>query len=442
MKKIKGAILGYGDRSFWYSQYALDRPEEFEIIAVIDVNKFKLDNAKKRFNLPDEMLFTSLDEFLSKDIACDVVINGTMDNLHYETTIKLLNKKYNILLEKPITSNPDELLEIESLANKNGCKVVVCHVLRYTPFFRKIKEIIDSGEIGKIMNMEMCEHVWHGHFVNAYVRGKWRNEKECGSGFLIAKCCHDTDLMCWLNNVTKPTEVASFGKRAFYCPENAPEGSTEYCHECPRKDECMFDASRFEALMDCCPQYTWLGIDKDKRSIPLDEKLEYLKTSVFGKCVYKTDMDIVDRQSVCVNFANGSTATLNMVGGASKAGRHIHIVCEYGEIVGYLEENKFIYRKFNKDAVNTKYKGDEYMYTDIEMDIALMDDRENNASAGHSGGDFFIMKDLVSFLRGEGTSVSTTVISDSVNSHLICYAAEKSRKEKVVVDIKEEFNRF
>jgi predicted dehydrogenase len=144
MKKIKGAILGYGDRSFWYSQYALDRPEEFEIIAVIDVNKFKLDNAKKRFNLPDEMLFSSLDEFLSKDIACDVVINGTMDNLHYETTIKLLNKKYNILLEKPITSNPDELLEIESLANKNGCKVVVCHVLRYTPFFRKIKEIMDT----------------------------------------------------------------------------------------------------------------------------------------------------------------------------------------------------------------------------------------------------------------------------------------------------------
>ena len=441
MKKIKGVILGYGDRSFWYSQYALDKPDELEIIAVIDVNKYKLEKAKERFNLSDDMLFTDLDEFLSKDIACDVVINGTMDNLHYETTIKILNKGYNTLLEKPITSNPEELLEIERLANEKNCKVVVCHVLRYTPFFRKVKEIIDSGEIGKIVNMELNEHVWHGHFVNAYVRGKWRNEKECGSGFLIAKCCHDTDLMCWLNNVTKPTEVASFGKRAFYCPENAPEGSTEYCHECPCKDQCVFNAEKFEAVMNCCPQYTWADIDKDKYSLTMEEKLEYLKTSVFGKCVFKTDMDIVDRQSVIVNFANGSTATLNMVGGASLAGRHMHIMCEYGEIFGYLEESKFVYRKFNKDLINRKYRSDDDSHIDTLIDININDDRENNASAGHSGGDYYIMKDLTSFLRGEGTSVSTTVISDSVNSHLICYAAEKSRLEKQIVDINKEYKR-
>lgn len=439
MKKIKGVILGYGDRSFWYSQYAFDRPDEFEIIAVIDVNRYKLDKAKERFNLNDNMLFSDLDDFLEKNIECDVVINGTMDNLHYSTTIKLLNKGYNILLEKPITSNPDELLEIERLANEKGCKVVVCHVLRYTPFFRKVKELIDSGEIGKIVNIEMSEHVWHGHFVNAYVRGKWRNEKECGSGFLLAKCCHDTDLMCWLNNKTKPVEVASFGKRALYAPENAPEGSTEYCYNCPKKAECIFNAEKFEAVMDCCPQYTWAGIDKDKNQITQEEKLEYLKSSVFGKCVFKTDMDIVDRQSVCVNFENGSTATLNMIGGVSKAGRNMHIICEYGEILGHLEENKFVYRKFNKDLINRKFVSDDDTHIDKIIYINLADDRENNVSAGHSGGDFYIMKDLVSFLRGDGTSVSTTVISDSVNSHLICYAAEKSRLEKKIVNIEKEF---
>ena len=441
MKKIKGAILGYGDRSYWYSQYAFDRPEEFEVVAVIDVNKYKLEKAKERFNLSSDMLFDSLDEFLGKDIKVDVVINGTMDQYHYETTVKLLKKGYNILLEKPITSNPEELLEIERLANEKNCKVVVCHVLRYTPFFRKVKEILDTGKLGKITNIEMNEHVWHGHFVNAYVRGKWRNEKECGSGFLIAKCCHDTDLMCWLNNVTKPIEVASFGKRALFCPENAPEGSTEYCHDCPKKDECMFNAEVFEAVMNCCPQYTWQGLNKDKNAITMEEKLDYLKTSVFGKCVFKTDMDIVDRQSVIVNFANGSTATLNMVGGASRAGRFMHIMCEYGEIFGYLEENKFVLRTFNKEAVKVKYTCDENMYTDTVIDVTITDDRENNASAGHSGGDFFIMKDLTSFLRGEGTSVSTTVISDSVNSHLICYAAEKSRLEKVVVNIEKEYGK-
>lgn len=441
MKKLKGAILGYGDRSFWYSQYALDRPEELEIIAVIDVNEYKLKKAKERFNLSDDLLFTDLDVFLDKNIECDFVINGTMDQLHYETTIKLLKKGYNVLLEKPITSEPKELLEIEKTANDNNCKVVVCHVLRYTPFFRKVKEYLDKGEIGRIVNMEMSEHVWHGHFVNAYVRGKWRNEKECGSSFLIAKCCHDTDLMCWLNNKTKPVEVASFGKRALYCPENAPKNSTEYCYNCPEKENCMFDATRFEAIMDCCPQYTWAEMNKDKNAITKEEKLEFLKTSVFGKCVFKTDMDIVDRQSVLVNFANGSTATLNMIGGASRAGRNMHIVCEYGEIFGKLEENKFVYRKFNKNLVNNKYTCDDDTHIDTLIDVTISDDRENNASAGHSGGDFFIMKDLCSFLRGEGTSVSTTVIEDSVNSHLICYAAEKSRIEKTVVDIEKEYKR-
>lgn len=201
----------------------------------------------------------------------------------------------------------------------------------------------------------------------------------------------------------------------------------------------MFNAGTFEAVMDCCPQYTWAEMDRDFKNIPLEDKLEFLKTSVFGKCVFKTDMDIVDRQSVVVNFKNGSTATLNMVGGASKAGRFLHIVCQYGEIYGYLEENKIVYRKFNKDRVNVKYTCDENMYSDHVIDINLDDMRENNASAGHSGGDFFIMKDLTALLRGEGASVSTTVISDSVNSHLICYAAEKSRTQGVIVDIEKEF---
>lgn len=432
MKKIKAIILGYGDRSYCYSKYAIDAPDEMEITGVIDVNPYKLKLAKERFNLKDEALYSSLDEFLTKDVKCDVVINGTMDELHYETSVKLLNAKYNLLLEKPITSKKEELYEIRDLAEKNNCKVIVCHVLRYTPFYRKIKEIIDSGEIGKITDMQLNEHVWHGHFVNSYVRGKWRSEKECGSGLLLAKCCHDTDLMCWLNNVTVPTEVSSFGARAFYTPENAPEGSAEYCCDCPKREECMFDAYKFELKMDCCPQYTWAAMNKPEKEITEEEKKEFLKRDVYGKCVYKTDMDIVDRQCVAVNFANGSVGTLNMVGGASRAGRHIHIICEYGEIIGYIEDNEITLRRFNKAAVNEKYVKDEDYYTDEKIVPGAELTTGNNSVTGHYGGDYYIMRDLVRLLNGEKTSVSTTLIKDSVNSHLICYAAEKSRKDKTV----------
>lgn len=345
----------------------------------------------------------------------------------------LLEKGYNILLEKPITANPEELLAIARKAKEKGCKVVVCHVLRYTRFYSKIKSIIDSGEIGGIVDMQLNEHVWYGHFVNSYVRGKWRSEKECGSGLLLAKCCHDTDLMCWLNNATRPQFVSSFGTKAFFTEENAPEGATQYCYECPNRTNCMFDAEKFQIEKDFIPFYTWAGINKPLDEITIEEKREFLKKDVYGQCVFKTDMDIVDRQCVSVQFANGSIGTLNMVGGTSKAGRHIHIICEYGEIVGYIEENKITVRKFNKDTIAR-----EESCIDLNELQALED--EDNSVAGHYGGDYYIMKDLVRFLNGEGTSVATTVIEDSINSHLICYAAEKARKEKVVVDLQKEYN--
>lgn len=428
MKKITCVILGYGDRSSRYAEYAVNAPEELEIIGVIDVNEMKRRKAKEKFSLADNMVFTSLDEFLAANIDCDVVVNGTMDELHYETTMPLLEKGYNVLLEKPVTANPQELLDIKNKANEKGCKVVVCHVLRYTPFYSKIKSIIDSGSIGKVINMQLNEHVWYGHFVNSYVRGKWRNEKECGSSLLLAKCCHDTDLMCWLNNATTPKKITSFGTKSFFTEANAPEGATQYCYECPNQATCMFNAEKFQIEKDFIPFYTWAGINKPLDEITLEDKREFLKRDVYGQCVYKTDMDIVDRQCVSVQFENGSIGTLNMIGGTSKAGRHIHVVCEYGEIVGYIEDNKILVRTFDKNEI--RYH-EEVIDFNQEADLSM----EDNSVGGHYGGDHYIMKDLVRFLNGEQTSVSTTVIEDSVNSHLICYAAEKSRKENVVVNI-------
>ena len=430
MNKLSCVILGYGDRSSRYAEYAKSVPEELEIVGLIDINELKRRQGKEDFQLKDNQIFESLDEFLHADMACDVVINGTMDQMHYETTMPLLEKGYNILLEKPITANPKELLEIERKAREKQCQVVVCHVLRYTPFYSQIKRIVDSGRIGKITNMQLNEHVWYGHFVNAFVRGKWRSEKECGSGLMLAKCCHDTDLMCWLNNNTTPKLVSSFGSKSFFAEANAPEGAAQYCYECPQRKNCMFDAEKFQIEKDFIPFYTWAGINKPLDEITLEEKREFLKKDIYGQCVFKTDMDIVDRQCVAIEFENGSVGTLNLVAGTSKAGRHIHIICEYGEIVGYIEDNKLLVRVFDKDKV---WYDEEWIDFSAENDLG----DEDNSVGGHYGGDYYIMKDLVRFLNGEKTSVATTVIADSVNSHLICYAAEKARKENVVVALKE-----
>lgn len=430
MKKLKAALLGAGNRGQIYCDYALTCPNELEIVSVVDINPFKMDEAGDKYGIERDMRFLSLDEFIKANVECDFVVNATMDEMHYETAMKLIEAGYNLVLEKPITANLSELLDIERAAREKGVKILVCHVLRYTPFYRSIKEIIDSGKIGKVINMQLNEHVWYGHFVNSYVRGKWRSEKACGSGLLLAKCCHDTDLICWLNNITEPKTISSFGSKSFFTEKNAPEGATQYCYECPNKETCMFNAYKFQIEKDFIPFYTWADLNKPLEEITLEEKVEFLKKDTYGQCVYKTDMDIVDRQCVSVEFENGSIATLNMVGGTSKAGRHIHVICEYGEIVGYVEESKLILRVFDQNEVK---------YTEEVIDCSKEYERGDgdNSVAGHYGGDYFLMKDAVRYFNGISESVSVTKIEDSLNGHYVCYAAEISRKEGKTLSLDE-----
>lgn len=429
MKKIKAVLLGCGDRGMRYSAYSVTAPEELEIVAAIDVNPLKLKEAKEKYSIPEDMLFLSLDEFLKKDVKCDVVINATMDNQHVPTSMALMDKGYNILLEKPVTAVPEEMLAVERKAKEKNCKVIICHVLRYTNFYSTIKKIIDGGKIGEITSMTLSEHVWYGHFVNAFVRGKWKSEKECGSGLLLAKCCHDTDLMCWLNNKTTPERVSSFGSRSQFAEKNAPEGSADFCYKCAVKDKCMFDAEKFELKADFIPFYTWAGINKPLDSITKEEKEEFLKHDDFGRCVYRSGMDIVDRQLVNVEYKDGSVASLEMVGGTSKAGRKIHIICTMGEIEGCVEDDYFTLRVFSHD---------DYTYTEEKIScVNATANEKDNSIAGHYGGDYYIMRDLVRYLNGEEVSAAMTVIDDSVNGHFVVYAAEESRITGNTVDFEE-----
>lgn len=428
MKKLKAVVMGYGDRGSIYADYAKKEPNELEIIGVIDPSALKRAQAQEKFGLSDEALYRSEEEFLAKKIACDFVINATMDELHYTTTMPLLKAGYNVLLEKPIVNNKEELMQMYQTAKENGCIVLVCHVLRYTLFYLGIKRLIAEGKLGTIVSMQLNEHVGFEHYVNAFVRGKWRKESVCGSPLLLQKCCHDVDLICWLNNQTKPSQISSFGARATYCEKNAPEGATEYCYTCPHREDCIYDAEKFELEKDFIPFYTWAGLNKKLDEITVEEKREFLKSDVYGKCVYKTDMDIVDRQCVSVNFENGSIATLNMICGTSKAGRWIHILGTKGEVEGSINSGKFVYRYIDEKEI--AYKQEE-----ITTQSLMQREEVNSNVSGHFGGDYFLMRDLVRYFNGNQSSLAITTLEDSINSHLCCYASEESRKTGRIVNM-------
>ena len=428
MKKIRFVIVGFGNRGQIYGDYTLSDRENSRVVALVDVNPYGLKIAKEKYGLCEGQLFESLEAFLRAGTEADVVVNATMDQYHYETAIAILNGGYHMLMEKPIVAEREKLLEIERLAKEKNRLVFVCHVLRYTPFYRKIKQLVNDGEIGEIMSMEMNEHVWNPHFLTSYIRGKWSSEEECGSGFLLAKCCHDADLISWLNNAAKPVNVASFGSRSQFVPGRKPAEATEYCWNCPLERHCKYSAKILYYDYDTMPFLLWDRMNKPYDQITKAEKEAFLKENKYGKCAYDCGGDLVDRQNMIVSFDNGSIATFDLIGGATRPDRYIHIVGQNGEIEGKLSEDKFVLRKYVPE--NLSYREE---VVDVSKEIVINVPLQ---VGGHSGGDYAIMHDLIGYLNGDRSSLSITSIEDSVNGHLMVYAAEESRKTGKVVAIR------
>ena len=419
------SVVGCGNRGDIYASYALQHPEELEIVAIVDVNSVTLKVAGEKYSIPEERRFSSLLAFLEAKIPCDTVANATMDEAHYETAKRLIEAGYNQLLEKPVVNNQEELLELRNLANAKGVSVLVCHVLRYASFYLEIKKILAEGRIGVIQTIEMNEHVENVHFASSFLRGKWSDENECGSGLLLQKCCHDTDLMCWLNNATAPKQVSSFASRSQFTKENAPVGATEFCAQCPHNQTCLYDAKRIQLDDEWLAFQTWRDIPKPIDEITYEEKLHHLATTDFGRCVYLLDKNLVDRQVVSVGFANGSVATLTLVGGCAIGDRNIHIVGSKGTIKGSLGDGKFV-------VLERIHDGKRYDRVETVVDISKIVEGQN-----HGGGDACLMYDYVRYMNGERNSLSITDINDSVYGHLCVYAAERSRKNGTVERIEE-----
>ncbi len=429
MKQIKIAIVGNGERADCYCKYALSHPEEMKVVAVVDPNEEKLRSAREVYGVSERMCFRSVEEFLQEHHRCgklaDGIVNATMDEYHYQTAIPLLRAGYDMLLEKPIVNNAEQLKEIAATAEKNGCFIMVCHVLRYTPFYSAVKRVIDAGTIGEIMHMETSENVGIAHSSNSYIRGKWNSQEKCGSSMLLAKCCNDLDMLCWLNNKTYPTRVSSFGGRNFIIPSKAPSGAGNKCLvDCPHVDTCRYSAKSIYVKNDHFPWYAWQCFNRPLDSISQEEKEQSLKTfNPHGDCAFKTNSDLVDHQAVILQFENGSTATHSMLQGAMRPCRTMRIMGTEGEIEGMIETSQFTVRLY--DFEKADYTEQVYRVGDLIP-----------AGDHHAGGDFGIIQDFIRVLGGEEPSISCTKIQDSIYGHLCVYRADESMATQEEKEIK------
>ncbi|MBO5290216.1 MAG: Gfo/Idh/MocA family oxidoreductase [Clostridia bacterium] len=412
-KPVTAIILGAGHRAMAYADFSLAHPDLLKIVGVADLDEYRRKMVQEKFGFSEEFCFESAEALAKAPKFADAVINGTMDEQHVETSIPLLGKGYDMLLEKPFAVNDEEMERLLEVVKKHNNKVMICHVLRYTPFYSTIKEKLISGAIGEVINIQTVENVSYHHLSTSFVRGKWGNSKKCHTSMLLAKCCHDMDIMMWLMSPNKPVTVSSVGSKLQFKEENAPENSGTRCLvDCPRVDFCRYSAKRlYLDHPDRWEVYVWRDLESIENPTEEDRR-KVLIEGDYGRCMYKCDNDVVDHQSVLVNFSNGATGTHNMTGGSAEPLRTIRIIGTKGEIYGEFE-NKFINVKIINPDPGKDYD-EEYI------------DLSNVSSEGHSGGDERLTSDFVRFIRGEEHSVSCTSIYDSVAGHKVIFLADES----------------
>lgn len=413
-RPVTAIIVGGGHRSIIYGDYSLKHPDELKIVGIADPNRERCLMAAKRYGFGEDCCFDSADSLAAVPKFADAIINGTMDHQHYDTAVPLLKLGYDMLLEKPFAINEEELRSLVKIVEEHHNRVMICHVLRYTPFYRAIRKKIVEGELGEIINIQMAEHVSYHHLTNSYVRGKWANSDICKTGMLLAKSCHDVDIMTWLMNEQKPVAVSSFGKKSQFVPENAPEGATDRCFRdnCPHLETCNYSSKRIYLDYVRWTPYVWQQIEGIENPT-YEQKCECLRgDNPYDRCVYKCDNNVVDHQSVLVNFANGATGTHSMIGGPARSARKIHIVGTLAELEGVFEDEHLVMRKVNPS--------NEKGFDEEEIDI-------NADGNGHGGGDDGLTGDFVHYVRTGEQSISCTAIENSVAGHLIVFKAEESR---------------
>ena len=418
MEKLTAVLIGAGNRGTTYTDKMYELPEMFKVVGVAEPVESRRNYIRDKHGIDEAMCFDDFKPLFAQGKVADFAIISTMDQLHFEPAMMAIKLGYNILLEKPVSPNPAECKIIAEEAEKYGVKILVCHVLRYTPFFNTLKDIIDSGKIGDVVSINHEECVGNVHMSHSFVRGNWGNSDR-SSCMLLQKSCHDMDILQWLLG-KKCKKVQSFGSLTHFTAKNAPEGAPEYCIEgCPHADTCYYNAVKLY-LDD--KENDWFRTTCTKQTEPTDEMVEEaIRTTQYGKCVYKCDNNVVDHQTVNLLFDDDITVTFTM-NPFNLGGRFIHIMGTKGELRAALDDNDTPIEIFDFDTRKT-----------TEIPMSGLD----GIAGGHGGGDEGIVRTLYDYFRGTYDGKSACDISVSCANHLIVFAAEEARANGTVVDFEE-----
>ena len=407
MKPITAVVLGAGSRGTAYARYALEHPEELQIAAVAEPRADRRSIFAREHGIPESRCFASWQELLAQPRMADCAFVCTLDDDHTEPAVRAMELGYHLLLEKPMSNTEEECRAIAEAADRTGCKLAVCHVLRYTPFYMTLKSLIDRGSIGEVTALNQIENVGYWHQAHSFVRGNWRTVRET-SPMLLQKSCHDMDIILWLVG-RSCKRVQSFGSLRHFNAAHAPLGAPERCLDgCPHEKTCPYSASALYMDMN----RTGWPVDVITTDLSEEGRRKALQEGPYGRCVYRCDNDVVDRQVVNMEFDGGAVATFTMTAFSADFSRQLKIFGTEGQITADMGTGEIILHRFGEEKKT------------VPLDAGT-------ERSGHGGGDFGIIRDFLGILRSGGESRTSAAVS--LQSHLMCFAAERSRLENIVV---------
>lgn len=417
MKQISLIVAGAGSRGSGYAGYALARPKEAKVVGVAEPRDFHRNTMVKAHHIPANSAFTSWKAMADRPKFADAVIIATQDRMHTGPARAFLKKGYHVLLEKPMAPTEAECRAIVAEAHKAKVIFGVCHVMRYTRYTRALKKMVADGVIGDVVSLQHLEPVGWWHQAHSYVRGNWRNEK-ISSPMLLAKSCHDLD---WIRHIMghKCLRVSSFGALKHFRRSEKPKGASDRCLSCPRKVEanCPYSALKLYMGMIKQGQKTW-PVDVITDDLTREGVTKALRTGPYGRCVYACDNDVVDNQVVIMEFEGRRTANFTMTAFTPFTDRITRVFGTHGALFGdgsKIEHINFVNHKTRVIDTNAPQAG---------------------ILGGHGGGDLGLMESFISALRFRDPKRILSGPDESLETHLIVFAAEEARKKNRIVQVK------
>ena len=415
---IEAVLVGAGNRGYEaYGPYALKHPEQIRFTAVVDPHEGRRRRFAEAHGIGPERQFAVWQDVYARDRLAEALVNCTLDRMHLESTLPALDLGYEVLLEKPMANTLEGNVRLVQAAEARGRLLMICHVLRYTAFFSKLHQILTSGRLGRIVTVEHRENVVHWHMAHSFVRGNWRSS-QLESPMILAKCCHDMDILYW--NLGRVRRLGSFGSLTHYRPENAPPGAPQRCTDgCPVAEECPWYAPRLYLH-----GHTGWPVSVISEDPSVEARRRALKAGPYGRCVYFCDNDVVDHQTVNLEFESGASGTLFMHGHSHEEGRTMRYDGTRATLRG-----RFGYGFGDSIEIHDHLTG-------LVEEIKPSTDRAAADLSGHGGGDAGLLAAFVRAVRPEwGSGEGLTTSRESLESHLMAFAAEEARVEGGIVSM-------